>query len=123
MYYTEPRFTKGLDIWINPVRENAEKVFRALERFGAPLEGILVDDFCNKELIYQIGVAPNRIDILRDVAGVSFSSAWQNRITVYYGKTPMHLIGYEDLLKAKASTDREEDKVDLQRLLKIKKRE
>ena len=75
MFYTEPRFTKDLGIWINPTLENAQKIWRALLNFGAPLNDISLRDFYNKEMIYQIGIAPNRIDIIMDVAGVSFVKA------------------------------------------------
>jgi hypothetical protein len=36
MLYTEPRFTKDLDVWVEPSDENAAKVYQALTRFGAP---------------------------------------------------------------------------------------
>ena len=34
--YTEPRGTKDLDIWINPTKTNAQRVYAALKKFGAP---------------------------------------------------------------------------------------
>ena len=37
MKYTEPRYTKDLDIWIEASPENARAVFAALRDFGAPL--------------------------------------------------------------------------------------
>ena len=43
--YTEPRFTKDLDLWISTHPENAEAVFDALKEFGAPLEGMTPNDF------------------------------------------------------------------------------
>ena len=54
--YTEPRYTKDIDIWINASVENAERVLRALAKFGAPLANITVDDFTDPDLFYQIGV-------------------------------------------------------------------
>jgi hypothetical protein len=53
--YTEPRYTKDLDIWISTEKENAAAVFRSLREFGAPLSGILEEDFANEELFYQMG--------------------------------------------------------------------
>ena len=58
-----PRATGDLDIWIRVSKDNAKKVWRALARFGAPLSGVTVDDFINPENVFQIGVAPRRIDI------------------------------------------------------------
>ena len=106
MVYSEPRYTKDLDIWINPDPDNAKAVWRALAAFGAPLENVSLEDFSDPEMIYQIGIAPNRIDILMDVLGVDFPSAWQRRKTMHYGETPMHLIGEEDLIKSKLATGR-----------------
>ena len=45
MLYTEPRYTKDLDIWIEASPDNADKVFRALAEFGAPLSGLSTGDF------------------------------------------------------------------------------
>ena len=71
MFYSEPRFTKDIDIWVEPTPANAKLVWSALAEFGAPLEQVSLEDFVNKELIYQIGVAPNRIDIMMDIPGVT----------------------------------------------------
>jgi hypothetical protein len=55
MIYTEPSFTKDLDIWIDPTIENAQALFRALSEFGAPLKGISPKDFTEPEIFYQMG--------------------------------------------------------------------
>ncbi|MCM8801365.1 MAG: hypothetical protein NC912_05100 [Candidatus Omnitrophica bacterium] len=64
IYYTEPRYTKDIDIWVEPDIKNAKKVYQVLKRFGAPLKGINVEDFTKRNLVYQIGVAPVRVDIM-----------------------------------------------------------
>jgi hypothetical protein len=38
--YAEPRYTKDLDIWVEPTAENARATWRALAEFGAPLKGV-----------------------------------------------------------------------------------
>ena len=35
MHYTEPRYTKDLDVWVEASPENGAAVFRALKCFGA----------------------------------------------------------------------------------------
>jgi hypothetical protein len=35
MKYTEPLWSKDIDLWVEPTAENAEKVLSALQRFGA----------------------------------------------------------------------------------------
>jgi len=59
-----PRATGDLDFWVRPSEENAERVIRALVRFGAPMDAITVDDFTTPGLVFQIGVEPNRVDLL-----------------------------------------------------------
>jgi hypothetical protein len=62
VYYTEPRYTKDLDLWVDASPENAARLFKALAVFGAPLHGITEQDLTNTELVYQVGVEPNRVD-------------------------------------------------------------
>ncbi|HUT59047.1 MAG TPA: hypothetical protein VNA25_14455, partial [Phycisphaerae bacterium] len=64
MHYAEPRYTKDLDILIDPAPANAARAWRALAEFGAPLEGLTLGDLSNPEMVYQIGMAPNRIDVM-----------------------------------------------------------
>lgn len=121
IYYTEPRFTKDIDIWVEPTPENAAKVWKVLTEFGAPLEQVRLADFCNMDLIYQIGVAPNRIDIMMDVPGVEFDSAWKNRVQSSYGKESIFIMNFNDLIRAKKNAGRDQDLLDLKRLLAVKK--
>jgi hypothetical protein len=60
MEYTEPRYTKDLDVWVNDSPENSLKVFRALAEFGAPLanDAVTPETFAGKRVVCQIGVAP-----------------------------------------------------------------
>jgi hypothetical protein len=116
MYYTEPRFTKDIDVWVRPTRENAERVCRALARFGAPMMDVTLEDFTNPDLIYQIGVAPNRVDLMMGIVGVEFEEAWAGRVDSTYGDVPIHLIGKAELIRAKQASGRPQDLLDLDRL-------
>jgi hypothetical protein len=64
MTYTEPRYTKDLDLWIEATPRNAWAVFRALKEFGAPLAGLSEADFSREGFFYQLGRPPARVDIL-----------------------------------------------------------
>ncbi len=79
MKYSEPRYTKDLDIWVEPSRDNATKVFAALLQFGAPLKGLTEEDFAESGF-YQMGRPPSRIDVMMSLDGVDFSDAWENRM-------------------------------------------
>ena len=119
MYYTEPRFTKAIDIWVEATPANAQKVWTALATFGAPLEQVSLADFCNKDLIYQIGVAPNRIDIMMDIPGVDFEQAWEHKSVSQYGDVPIFILGLDDLIKAKEHAGRDQDLLDVKNLKAI----
>jgi len=117
MFYAQPRFTKDIDLWVNPQRENTEKLVVALREFGAPLQGITASDFTNQELVYQMGVPPNRIDIVMGVDGLTFEQAWKNRVRSQYDDVPFFLIAKEDLITNKRASGRPQDRLDLERLL------
>ena len=116
IFYSEPRYTKDLDIWVNPSPENAENTWRALEKFGAPLEGVNRSDFTDTELIYQIGVEPNRIDVIMGLPGLTFEAAYRNSAESTYGGIPIRVIAKSDLVAAKKATGRKQDILDVERL-------
>lgn len=116
IFYATPRFTKDLDVWVNPTPSNAQRVWTALKAFGAPLTDVRVESFTDRQLIYQIGVAPNRIDILMDIAGLSFEEAWRNRVATTYAGVPIHVPSRDDLIRAKRAAGRPQDELDADRL-------
>lgn len=120
IYYTEPRYTKDVDIWILQEQNNAATIYKALKAFGAPLKGISAEDFLNKNLIIQIGVAPVRIDLLLNIEGVKAAMAWKNRKRVLYGKTPIHVMSAKDLIVVKNKAGRPQDLLDVEKLKKLK---
>ncbi len=107
-----PRATGDLDLWVFTSRENAEKVYKALCEFGAPLEQINKDSFSEKGIIFQIGVAPCRIDIITQISGVEFMQAYPNRKEIEIDGIKLPVISKEDLIHNKESTGREKDKLD-----------
>ncbi len=119
--YTEPRFTKDLDIWIQTKTDNAKKVFNALQTFGAPLKNLTYEDFLKGDMVFQIGMDPNRIDILMGVEALDFDKAWKNKKSSKYGKEKIYILSVNDLIKNKKKLGRLQDKLDLERLKKFLK--
>jgi hypothetical protein len=107
------RATGHIDLWARPSEENAERIMRALARFGAPVAEVSVDDFKEPDIVFQMGVAPRRIDILTMIDGVSFDEAWQERKQIVVDGLPIHVISKLHLAKNEESTGRPQDKVDL----------
>ena len=109
MLYAEPRYTKDLDLWIEPTADNAAKAFRALAEFGAPLSGLSPSDFAHEGFFYQLGLPPARIDILMSIDGVQFEEAWRNRKEASLGTQPAWFIGRDELIKNKRASGRHID--------------
>ena len=116
--HTEPRYTKDIDIWIDNSISNAEKVYRALGNFGAPLGEVTVEDFTTAGLVYQIGVEPTRIDILMSLDEMEFADCWLRRVPESFEGVPMNLISIPDLIENKERTARPQDLIDAANLRK-----
>ena len=113
-----PRATGDLDVWIEREPTNAEKVWEALVRFGAPLEslGFSKSDLTAPGTVIQIGIPPRRIDLLTEITGVQFAHAWQARVTQPVGELIVPCLGREELLANKRATGRQQDLADLEAL-------
>jgi hypothetical protein len=116
MVHTEPRYTKDLDVWVRPTAENAARVFAALIAFGAPLADLKAQDLATPGLIFQIGIAPNRIDVLTAIDGVAFEAAWPRRLHSAYAGVPIGLLSIQDLITNKRTVGRAQDLLDVEKL-------
>ena len=116
MRYTEPRFTKDLDVLIAVDDDNARAVYAALAEFGAPLQNLSPEDFAQEGYFYKMGSPPLRVNVLMSIPGVSFSEVWKNRETLQVSETEMHFISKGDLIKAKQAAGRPQDLLDLEKL-------
>ncbi|MCU0242088.1 MAG: hypothetical protein MUF51_06660 [Vicinamibacteria bacterium] len=108
-----PRATGDLDIWIRAAPDNAVRVFTALRAFGAPLLEITQDDLATPGTVFQIGVVPNRIDLLTEISGVSFDAAWARRLVISIAGQQLPILGRADLEANKRAAGRPKDLADL----------
>ena len=116
-----PRATGDLDVWIEPTPQNASKAYAALARFGAPLGDLAEQDLATPGTVFQIGVIPRRIDVLTQLTGVDFASAWPHRITGTYAQIHFPVIGRDQLIQNKRATGRPKDLVDLDALNQLRR--
>ena len=133
--HAQPRYTKDLDILILPAPKNAAAVFRALQEFGAPLRtratpdadpisptrALTAKDFEDKGTWFTMGVPPVAIDILPEIAGIAFSAAWKNRVTLVIDDASglaAHFISRDDLIAAKLAAGRPRDLADVEEIRK-----
>ncbi len=111
-----PRATMDIDIWVKPSTANASAVWKALERFGAPLQGVIVDDFAKDDVIFQIGVAPRRIDIITGVSALNFDETIKRAIEVEIEGLKVLIPSVSDLIANKKATGRTKDLADVETL-------
>jgi hypothetical protein len=108
-----PRATGDIDIWIRPTAENAERVWRALAAFGAPLDTLTIKDLTTPGVFFQMGVQPRRIDILTAIDGVEFEEAWLARHICNIDGLKLSVLGRSELIQNKRATGRPKDLADL----------
>jgi hypothetical protein len=119
-----PRATGDLDVLVRPSKENSERVYRALLRFGAPIaaHGVKPDDFAIAGAVYQMGLPPHRIDILTEISGVTFDEALSGAVTARLGNEHARFIGIEPMIRNKRATGRTKDLADAETLEEIRAR-
>ena len=118
MRYSEPRFTKDLDLLISVEIDNARSVFNALKEFGAPLSRLSAEDFSKEGFFYQMGRPPIRVDILMSIPGIKFDEAWKRRDLLKIDHVEMIFISKDDLIISKKASARPQDLIDVENLEK-----
>lgn len=117
-FHGHPRATKDMDVLIRADASNAEKVYRALAAFGAPLQNfeVAAKDFATYDGMLQIGLPPRRVDIINRADGVSFDEAVAegSALTVEGRRIPV--IGRAALIKNKRAAGRAQDVADVEAL-------
>jgi hypothetical protein len=114
-----PRATQDLDVWIDRDSGNAGKALQALSTFGAPLDtlGVTTDDLTTPGMVIQIGLPPNRIDVLTAISGVDdFSAAWEARVEHVIRGRAIPFLDLERLRQNKRASGRRKDLADLEQL-------
>ena len=115
-----PRATMDIDIWVMPSQENAVAVLRALQRFGSPLHGLTPADLQRQGTVFQIGVAPRRIDIITSASGLDFQEAHARSLTVDIGDITVLVPCLDDLIRNKKASGRTKDIADAEALESLK---
>lgn len=122
-FHSAPRFTKDLDLWVEDSAENLERAEHALAKFGAPDAAVVSLRSARGLDVVWMGNPPLRIDLMKQIPGGDFSSAWQRRVTTRWDDVPVSVIGIEDLLAAKRASGREQDRIDADALERARKQQ
>lgn len=116
-FHGYPRFTKDMDILIDRTDHNAAATRDAIYDFfqGRPPDSIDPQtDLLDPDRVLQLGVPPNRIDVLNQVPGIEdFESAWKRRCTGRIGDSRASFASRDDLLASKRAAGRPQDLADV----------
>ncbi|OCQ98030.1 hypothetical protein AMR42_04185 [Limnothrix sp. PR1529] len=115
-FHGHPRYTKDLDIWIQPTLENAQKVIQALAAFGFASLNLVASDFAQSDQVVQLGYPPNRIDLITSPDGVDFETCYQSKIESDLDGLKIYWIDLENLRLNKKVSGRSQDLADLESL-------
>ena len=116
IHHSQPRYTKDIDLWIEPTPANARRLMRAFRLFGIPLLDITETDFAMPCTQFSLGVPPCAIDFLTTIPGLEFESAWLGKVTSMENDFPVYYLGKADLILAKQAAGRPQDLADLDEL-------
>jgi len=123
--HAQPRATKDIDILVGPEPKNAEAVFTALAKFGAPLEGLSPADFAEPGPFFRMGNPPVGVDILTEIPGVDFDTAWPRRVEDVVDLASglkADFLSADDLIASKLATGRPQDLADVAAIRKAQDR-
>lgn len=115
-FHGHPRATKDIDIFVRANVSNAQKLYRALANFGAPLNQFEVteNDFAYCDNVLQIGIPPRRIDIINSVSGITFDEAVEESEKFNLDDRQIAVIGRSALIKNKIAAGRAQDVADVE---------
>ncbi|MGJ8697539.1 MAG: DUF6036 family nucleotidyltransferase [Verrucomicrobiaceae bacterium] len=116
IHYSQPRYTKDLDLWIEPSLENARKIAKAFHVFGLPIEGFKIEDMADTGFQFFVGCPPCAFDFLTSILGLEFSSAWEKRVASTEDDIPVWYVSKEDLVIAKKAVSRDQDLKDIEEI-------
>ena len=111
-----PRYTKDIDVWIDCTAANSKRMVHAMADFGFDSLGLKAADFQESGQVIQLGIAPNRIDILMSLTGLNFRRCYPQRVTAEFDGVVVNFIDVESLKVNKRSTGRAQDQADVENL-------
>ena len=112
-FHGRVRATTDIDLFVGSSPENADKVWRALGAFGAPLDELQPEDLRTPGVFYVMGRPPNQIDVITSIDGVTFEQAWATRVASTYHGVPVNYIGRSELIANKKAAGRPQDLADV----------
>ena len=110
------RTTGDIDIFVRPSDDNADRLLRALYRYGFKNDEFEHSDFTKVPNYLSFNRYNEWIDLMTFTLGVTFEECYQNRIVLLIENVPTNIISLPDLILNKQATGRPQDLRDLENL-------
>jgi len=114
--YGHVRPTKDIDLWVSVAPDNLDRLVQVLVKFGFTRNAIRTPLFTGEHTVLRMGVPPNRLEVLSEIAGVNFTDCYPRRVMMEIEGLQVPVISLEDLRANKLATGRSRDAGDVQAL-------
>jgi hypothetical protein len=112
-FHGRPRYTRDIDILIEPTADNAARTIAALTDFGFGALVVTIEDLATPNHIIHLGIPPNQVDLVTSIDGVTFAEAWEGRASGHYGAQPVFFLGRNEFITNKRTVGRPIDLADI----------
>ncbi len=119
-YYGYVRYTCDIDFFIAINKDTAKRMVSVFEQFGFKPDELTPELFLENGQVLRIGVEPMRLEVLNKISGVDFETCYKHKEVLDVDGFKLNIIGINELIKNKKSTERSKDKLDVIELLKYK---
>ena len=114
-----PRYTKDIDFLVATDADNTAALVRVIHDFGFASTSLTATDFSKPDQVIQLGLEPNRIDLLTGISGVNWAEAWSDRVPGEIDGIKVSILGKDTYIKNKLASGRPQDLADVARLREI----
>ena len=115
-FHARPRYTQAVDFFVRSTEANAENILKTIRDFGFESLKLTKEDFTHPDQVIQLGMPPNRIDILTKISDVSFDEAWPRKVAGTLDGLDVFFISREDFVKNKQALGRRKDLADVEEI-------
>lgn len=122
VYHGYTRSTADLNFWYNPTMINFHKIINAIKEYGIDVSDLEKITFDPKKTFLRFTSSDFQVEFLPVIPGdITFKTAREKAEIQEINNTQVFIIGYEDLIKNKLSTNRLKDQADVEELAKRRK--
>ncbi|MCO5295463.1 MAG: nucleotidyltransferase [Fimbriimonadaceae bacterium] len=119
-FYGRPRYTEDIDLWVRRSGANLENLADALDAFGLEVDREAIRGLAQpSDQMIVLGAAPQVVDLLNDLEGLDFESAWRSRQSATLFGSNVFVLSRQDFVASKKAAGRPKDLADLALLQEV----